>query len=327
MSHRLIRWPWTSRTTETIGGLRKIDFQGIGTTSINIWDRFWSWAGVCCECSRWVWIWMKTNSTTLQRDPTQYWRWPITPESWLEQRSPRRYAHILTSSCWLSCCKTPYPRSRSCRILDSGSRRSRFLARSSWISAIPCQCWRTVFLCRRCIECWIPHDERGTRCRFSWVVSNSVGKYGSHAYGTSANQEAVIKALDKFVTSENPARFQPMTSGEYIRRSLQLVYSKPHTELIHETIEIQAQGWLMTWWRYRDSGMMISWRTHFFPVQYFLSVFSCVSVSVSTVRWRESQRSRTFPVKHLIWQRWWRARKCLHQNMPEMSLSTYDRPV
>ncbi|KAK4936118.1 hypothetical protein LTR10_022962 [Elasticomyces elasticus] len=57
-----------------------------------------------------------------------------------------------------------------------------------------------------------------------------------------ANQEAIIKALDKFVTCENPARFQPMTSGEYIRRSLQLVYTKPDTELIHETIEIQAQG-------------------------------------------------------------------------------------
>ncbi|KIW14480.1 hypothetical protein PV08_07264 [Exophiala spinifera] len=55
-----------------------------------------------------------------------------------------------------------------------------------------------------------------------------------------ANQEAVIKALDKYVTPENPAKFQPMTSGEYIRRGLQAVYSKPNTEIVHETIEIKA---------------------------------------------------------------------------------------
>ena len=35
---------------------------------------------------------------------------------------------------------------------------------------------------------------------------------------TLANQEAVIRALDKYVTPDNPAKFQPMTSGEYIRR-------------------------------------------------------------------------------------------------------------
>ncbi|KAK5218943.1 hypothetical protein LTR72_008125 [Exophiala xenobiotica] len=61
-------------------------------------------------------------------------------------------------------------------------------------------------------------------------------------FGVSANQEAVIKALDTCVTPENPAKFQPMTSGDYIRRSLQGVYSKPHTEIVYETIEIQAQG-------------------------------------------------------------------------------------
>ncbi len=57
-----------------------------------------------------------------------------------------------------------------------------------------------------------------------------------------ANQEAVIKALDTCVTLENPAKFQPMTSGDYIRRSLQGVYSKPNTEIVYETIEIRAQG-------------------------------------------------------------------------------------
>ncbi|KAJ9640717.1 hypothetical protein H2204_003006 [Knufia peltigerae] len=57
-----------------------------------------------------------------------------------------------------------------------------------------------------------------------------------------ANQDAVIKALDKYVTPDNPAKFQPMTSGEYIRRGLQAVYSKPNTEVIYETIEIKALG-------------------------------------------------------------------------------------
>lgn len=56
----------------------------------------------------------------------------------------------------------------------------------------------------------------------------------------SANQEVNIKAIDKFITSENPAKFRPMNSGEYIRRSLQAVYSKPNIEIVHETIELKV---------------------------------------------------------------------------------------
>ncbi|EXJ81790.1 hypothetical protein A1O1_07855 [Capronia coronata CBS 617.96] len=55
-----------------------------------------------------------------------------------------------------------------------------------------------------------------------------------------ANQEAELRALDRFITAEQPAKFQPIASGEYIRRSLQGVYSKPNTEIIYDTIELQA---------------------------------------------------------------------------------------
>ncbi|KIW94913.1 uncharacterized protein Z519_04892 [Cladophialophora bantiana CBS 173.52] len=55
-----------------------------------------------------------------------------------------------------------------------------------------------------------------------------------------ANQEAELKALEQFVTPDQPAKFQPMTSGEYVRRSLQAVYSKPHIEIIRETIELKG---------------------------------------------------------------------------------------
>ncbi|OCT54264.1 putative iron/ascorbate oxidoreductase [Cladophialophora carrionii] len=55
-----------------------------------------------------------------------------------------------------------------------------------------------------------------------------------------ANQDAELKALAKFVSAENPAKFQPIMSGEYIRRSLQAVYSKPHVEIIRDTIEVRG---------------------------------------------------------------------------------------
>jgi hypothetical protein len=44
----------------------------------------------------------------------------------------------------------------------------------------------------------------------------------------------------KFVSAENPAKFQPMMSGDYIRRSLQAVYSKPNVEIIRDTIEVRG---------------------------------------------------------------------------------------
>ena len=55
-----------------------------------------------------------------------------------------------------------------------------------------------------------------------------------------ANQEVELKALEKYVTVEQPAKFQPVNSGDYIRRSLQAVYSKPHIEINNETIELRA---------------------------------------------------------------------------------------
>ncbi|EXJ76946.1 hypothetical protein A1O3_10103 [Capronia epimyces CBS 606.96] len=55
-----------------------------------------------------------------------------------------------------------------------------------------------------------------------------------------ANQEAELRALDRFVTPEHPAKFQPMTSGDYIRRSLQAVYSKPNSEIVYDTLELRA---------------------------------------------------------------------------------------
>jgi hypothetical protein len=56
----------------------------------------------------------------------------------------------------------------------------------------------------------------------------------------AANQDAELKAVAKFVSAENPAKFQPMMSGEYIRRSLQAVYSKPNVEIIRDTIEVRG---------------------------------------------------------------------------------------
>jgi hypothetical protein len=55
-----------------------------------------------------------------------------------------------------------------------------------------------------------------------------------------ANQDAELKALDKFISKTNPAKFQPVMSGDYIRQSLQAVYSKPNIEIVHDTIEIKA---------------------------------------------------------------------------------------
>lgn len=55
-----------------------------------------------------------------------------------------------------------------------------------------------------------------------------------------ANQDVELKAVDRFVTPEKPAKFQPITSGEYIRRSLQAVYSKPDIEIVRETMEVGA---------------------------------------------------------------------------------------
>lgn len=55
-----------------------------------------------------------------------------------------------------------------------------------------------------------------------------------------ASQDVELKAMDQFITAESPAKFQPINSGDYIRRSLQAVYSKPHIDLNHETIEVQT---------------------------------------------------------------------------------------
>ncbi|KIX05262.1 uncharacterized protein Z518_06134 [Rhinocladiella mackenziei CBS 650.93] len=71
------------------------------------------------------------------------------------------------------------------------------------------------------------------------VINSSRKDRYSVPFFLGANQEAELKALDRFVTSEQPAKFQAMTSGEYVRRSLQAVYSKPNTEIVYETIELR----------------------------------------------------------------------------------------
>ncbi|KIW63368.1 hypothetical protein PV04_10217 [Phialophora macrospora] len=72
------------------------------------------------------------------------------------------------------------------------------------------------------------------------VVNVSEWDRYSVPFFLGANQDAEIKAMAKFVSAENPAKFQPMMSGEYIRRSLQAVYSKPNVEIIRDTIEVRG---------------------------------------------------------------------------------------
>ncbi|KIW25977.1 uncharacterized protein PV07_09110 [Cladophialophora immunda] len=72
------------------------------------------------------------------------------------------------------------------------------------------------------------------------VLNHSKRDRYSVPFFLGANQEAELKALEQFVTPDQPPKFQPMTSGEYVRRSLQAVYSKPNIEIIRETIELQG---------------------------------------------------------------------------------------
>ncbi|KAJ9605522.1 hypothetical protein H2200_010179 [Cladophialophora chaetospira] len=71
------------------------------------------------------------------------------------------------------------------------------------------------------------------------VVNSSKRNRYSVPFFLGANQYAELRALDKFVTNGNPAKFQPVISGDYIRRSLQAVYSKPNVEIVRETIEVR----------------------------------------------------------------------------------------
>jgi hypothetical protein len=55
-----------------------------------------------------------------------------------------------------------------------------------------------------------------------------------------ANKEVKLDALPSFVTEDNPKRFQAISSEDYIRRSLQLAYSKPDVNREIGTIEIKG---------------------------------------------------------------------------------------
>ncbi|KAH0829556.1 putative iron/ascorbate oxidoreductase [Fonsecaea pedrosoi] len=72
------------------------------------------------------------------------------------------------------------------------------------------------------------------------VLNHSRRDRYSVPFFLGANQEAELKALEQFVTPDQPPKFQPVTSGEYVRRSLQAVYSKPNIEIIRETIELKG---------------------------------------------------------------------------------------
>jgi len=56
----------------------------------------------------------------------------------------------------------------------------------------------------------------------------------------AANKDAELIALPSFVTQDNPTRFQAISSEEYVRRSLQLAYSKPNINRDTGTIEIRV---------------------------------------------------------------------------------------
>ncbi|KAH8893578.1 oxidoreductase-like protein [Thozetella sp. PMI_491] len=72
-------------------------------------------------------------------------------------------------------------------------------------------------------------------------VRNSSGRDRySVPFFLGANREAELNALPRFVSSETPARFRPISSEDYIRRALQLYYSKSGVEMDLETIETKA---------------------------------------------------------------------------------------
>ncbi|KEF60175.1 uncharacterized protein A1O9_05025 [Exophiala aquamarina CBS 119918] len=71
------------------------------------------------------------------------------------------------------------------------------------------------------------------------INTSGVDRY-SVPFFLGANKEAELKALPIFVSPENPARFKAISSEGYIRRSLQLAYSKPDVVREIGTIEIKG---------------------------------------------------------------------------------------
>ncbi|KIV83898.1 hypothetical protein PV11_05883 [Exophiala sideris] len=70
------------------------------------------------------------------------------------------------------------------------------------------------------------------------VINTSGRDRYSVPFFLGANKEKELKALPSFVTAENPSRFQVFSSEDYIRRSLQLAYSKPDVTRDIGTVEI-----------------------------------------------------------------------------------------